>query len=1011
MIKKFISVFVSFILLFSVIWFGESEIASGFSSKQITINFYNPFYFNQTGTEAKFTNYAINKFEASNPSIHINSYYCSLDDAMSGKDTEPDIGLTSPYYIKIKSDRLCNLSSIAEEEKNVIIPSTCKPLLINGKQIGIPFCAYIDYFVYNKNMIKQPPKDFDELIAMAKNNDNSGIYGLNLNLSNLYTMAPWIKEFSDFGFKDIKSGTTTLADKSMIDYFKVIEKIANENICPPQSEHTLFEDGRAEFSDEFYYDNGIDNDRFKALDTKLKGNCAMMSFPSMNKAKPIKPDFQENAFFVTQDSNYKSEAEKFIKYMTSKEVQNKLIDFNTPSVPVNENVNADSNLKIAMKQVALGEPASLNIPDNNAVKALSDAYTNAINNILDFKLTAENAAKQAYNEVLTTIRNYNREKINKDDLYEVDTTPPKIPIFENEKNNYTVKWQKDCSSYFFNEVAHNTANLQIKDLQQSSPLYPYVQKLLNEEIISLDKSHKINLGRNLSRNDFAKLLWNLYLKRKSINLKLIFLHNPFKDVKANNKFAKYILTTKNYIPYFKEKNSNYFKGNNLISREAAITAFIKILGLNTDDTLQISNYNLADEQNISKGLEPYVSAAIQYKWIDIKTCSNSKYFCPKHPVTLGEIVKLMQNVYENLNIANSKTTYGNSYSNIQANPNGACVCQAGNKIFFTDVDNNDGLYEANSDGTGIKKLLSGPIQSINSDGDWIYFIHDNTEICRINNDGTSEKIVYSVDTYKYNDPGISNMIRIKDKLYFLENLTTDDTVYDGTSLVTINLDGSNHKTLIKDWVEKYVLLNGYIYYIDESDFGFFYRMKTNGTSIEKISNKFRELKNICIKELDVIGGNLFASCVDYQNNSTNLYFIDPENYTLTKYYINSTLGYIEACGYRICYCSRDLNSKDENSYIFTTDPNINKISKLITDPILYNINIVGDWIYYEKQIPNPNYIRWASGSIEYLGELWRVKLDGSKKQKLNISNTKLDDFNDYLTSSVNKSYILQKVKN
>lgn len=955
-------------LLISLIWIENSDTVLGSSSKQITLNFYNLFYFDTKSNEAELTDYAIEKFEKANPNIHINSYDCNLDDAMKGKNKRPDVGLTYVDDIKKNKAEICDLSSMAEDEKGNILSSTFVPLVEDKRQIGMPFCVDMDFFVYNKKIIKHVPKDFDELIAMAHNCSKNGVYGLNLSLSNYFDMGPWIKEFGDFGFKDINKGTTTFADKSMIDYFKVIAKLANAGICPPEYEENLFERGKVAFSEETPYENNMAyKKKLEAFDKKLGSDYAIMPFPSMNKNKPIKPNFSEKGLFITKNTKYKEAAEKFIKFMISKDIQDKISDFKLTSLPVNKNVKTDTKLKTLMDQVAIGEPVSFNIPEfdylNPNDRAIADAFRNATNNILQFKLTPENAAKQAYNEVLTAVRKYNKQDISENELYKVDTTPPRVPNTQNREIEINpINLKRDNSSYFYNEESVKSKTIQIKDLSKSSSLYPYVEKLLNEGIISLDKSRKVNLGKSLTRNDFSKILWNLYFKQKKINSKDEVKNNIFKDVKVNDKFSKYILATKNCISYYKGKNGYYFKGDNKLTRETAAAAIVKMLKINLDYVPKISEYNLCDKKGVVSNLEKYVSAAIQNKLIDIKKYKGKRYFCPNHSITLGELVKFLQSAYEDLNYGKSKTTYGNSFFNVNSYE-GCYACQSGNTIYFSDIAHDNKMYKANADGTGVRLLLNDSVQCINSDRNWVYCILNKTQICRIKNDGTMEKVIYSINKGKYENPYFLKIIRIKDKLYCLQNIIPADS--DGLqntniNLVSINMDGSGYKVITNDYVEKFVDYKGYIYYINASDYKTLYRIKPNGTSVEKISDKFSAFKNNAIEDLQVIDGNLVIKFSD----NRNFYTIDMNKNILTM-----------------------LN---ENNI-----PATSKGGALL--------NVVGEWIYYERMIPNPNYVEGDSNSSPGSLELWRKKLDGSKDQRLNFASN--EEFNEYIINSVSKSYI------
>jgi len=201
----------------------------------------------------------IAEFEVEHPNIQIDlEYKASLETALkaaipAGKG--PDLfiwahdwigkfaegGLLKPIdqYVESDTDYLNNLLPIARDA-----------MQYKGHYYGVPFAAETMALIYNKDMVKNPPKNFDEMkqIMEQYNDPNNGKYGI-ASPVDAYSISAWTQAFGGYYFDD-KTETPGLNDSRTIEGFQFFFN----NIWPYMAHTTdanaqvsIFTDGNAPF--------------------------------------------------------------------------------------------------------------------------------------------------------------------------------------------------------------------------------------------------------------------------------------------------------------------------------------------------------------------------------------------------------------------------------------------------------------------------------------------------------------------------------------------------------------------------------------------------------------------------------------------------------------------------------------------------------------------------------------------------------------------------------------------
>ncbi|WP_238882526.1 cell wall-binding repeat-containing protein [Clostridium sp. YIM B02551] len=241
-----------------------------------------------------------------------------------------------------------------------------------------------------------------------------------------------------------------------------------------------------------------------------------------------------------------------------------------------------------------------------------------------------------------------------------------------------------------------------------------------------------------------------------------------------------------------------------------------------------------------------------------------------------------------------------SLGNIQANiVNGGSAVRQGDWIYYAGADY--AIYKIKSDGSYKTRLVTANALDLNIKGDWLYYIADD-HISKIKTDGTNNQrisdrkvvnkmiivgdIIYVEEEYgggmtlltldgscigvqwgngrdfivSGENFYFNNMGDFEDYIYVsgpetkqLNNEHSynlnlyDDRIYFTNSdhyIIRINTDGSNRTQIGTDKAENLLVTEGWIYYSNKSDNYKLYKMKLDGSSKTKISDKTIEAFNI-----------------------------------------------------------------------------------------------------------------------------------------------------------------------
>ena len=339
------------------------------------------------------------------------------------------------------------------------------------------------------------------------------------------------------------------------------------------------------------------------------------------------------------------------------------------------------------------------------------------------------------------------------------------------------------------------------------------------------------------------------------------------------------------------------------------------------------------------------------------------------------------------------TRYGNTSGN--TNNKGFAV-KDGSKVIISYINNNEeetennhrsGVYGISSNGkvTTYETFTDDIVSySVNRSGNWIYYMKIDTQngtrdIVKTNGK-KREVLVNDISCYRNNAEYQENTEHLFDNFELLS--VVDNYVY----YINDNLNLSRTKTngkdteIIRDDIEvsDFQIYEGYIY--------------INNTDNEMIKINLKDFEDK--QDLENVNANEFQVEKDY------IYYIDKADKLVRTnlsgeeetVVVDKDVKSFNVVKNDIYYFSDYETNAEEgeagsaNKYaIYRLNTKKNETSKIVETEVAFsNINIVGDYIYYEDRIQD-NY---------YYNTLYRVKTDGTEKEDLSgkISSAEVKEF-------------------
>lgn len=254
-----------------------------------------------------------------------------------------------------------------------------------GKLYGIPYAVEALALIYNPDLLPEVPATFDELIAIAKefNNPRQNKWGFMFDILDFYFAYGFFGGYGAYVFKDTGSGLDPddigLANAGAIEAVKYLKTFRDSGLIPEGTTKDvidgLFIEGNlmAQINGPWAYAN------YKEAGAKY----AVAPLPKLSNGRYPQTFIGVKGYYISNFSDKKEEALKFIQWLTSKE--NSLKHYqDTAIIPSREdviNMPAFQENK-TFQAFAIQATRSIPMPNIPEIMQVWDPMANAITFVL-----------------------------------------------------------------------------------------------------------------------------------------------------------------------------------------------------------------------------------------------------------------------------------------------------------------------------------------------------------------------------------------------------------------------------------------------------------------------------------------------------------------------------------------------------------------------------------------------------------------------------------------------------
>lgn len=291
---------------------------------------------------------------------------------------------------------------VDDETRKQFLPGMLDAMTYKGTLYGLPLNYKSITLIYNKALVKTPPKTSTEMVKLAKSltNADSGRYGLAYWYTNFYFHAALMnafggKVFDKNGKLVLDSPQTVASIKQMMKWYK------EDGILPTEPSEALissmFNEGKAAmiFNGPWFIGE---------ISPSIKYGLALLPVIDEAGGKPMRPWLTIEGTYVSASSKQKELAYDFAKFLTSKKaglvlaLEGRQLHTNA-SVYDDKRVADDPVLNAFHNQLSSAEP----MPNLAEMTMMWSPVTTAMNKVVKGNATPEAALKEASDAIQQSI--------------------------------------------------------------------------------------------------------------------------------------------------------------------------------------------------------------------------------------------------------------------------------------------------------------------------------------------------------------------------------------------------------------------------------------------------------------------------------------------------------------------------------------------------------------------------------------------------------------------------------
>ena len=277
-----------------------------------------------------------------------------------------------------------------------------KAWTIGGKVWGYPYVVEAISLVYNKSLVKAPPKSFEEVMALDKQLSAQGKKAILWDYKNTYFTFPLLAAGGGYPFKAKPDGSYDAADTGVnnagaVAGAELLNKLLREKYMPTGSGYAEMEGGMAQGKVAMMINGPWSWDNLR----KAKIDFGVAKIPAVNGKKAV-PFVGVKGVMINKASPNKDLAVEFIEnhMLTTKGL--KMINEAEPiGAPASKayyaELKGDANIAATMASAQDGVP----MPNNPEMGRFWSAMVSALGNVMEARQTPKEAMDAAAKRILT----------------------------------------------------------------------------------------------------------------------------------------------------------------------------------------------------------------------------------------------------------------------------------------------------------------------------------------------------------------------------------------------------------------------------------------------------------------------------------------------------------------------------------------------------------------------------------------------------------------------------------
>ncbi|MCP1309083.1 ABC transporter substrate-binding protein [Paenibacillus tyrfis] len=385
------------------------------SKKQVTLKLFHRW---PKEPEKTYFESVVKEFEKQNPNIKIqlesvlNDSYKEKIRVLLGTNEPPDIFFTWSgefAYKFIRGQKALDLTPYLSRDQdwsNRLVASQVAPFALDGKTYGVPMTMDGKTFFYNKDIFKKlnlaVPKTWDELIsvldALKKNNYTPIAFGNKAPWAVSHYIGTLNQKMVDEKTlqKDYNRATGTFEDPAYVTALEKLNQLSgyfnkNVNSLEHQFARQMFIDGKAAIA-------YLQTAEIRLVEPNIKFELGFMDFPQPDggKGNPNYMTGGPEGFMISSGTQHPEEAVAFLKFLTSKEMGEKLVKdvgfFSAVKGAVNSG-NSTKAMQDAAAQIINAENTALWL-DTALDSKIVDTYLNGVQLMLNGEGTPQDVIRE-----------------------------------------------------------------------------------------------------------------------------------------------------------------------------------------------------------------------------------------------------------------------------------------------------------------------------------------------------------------------------------------------------------------------------------------------------------------------------------------------------------------------------------------------------------------------------------------------------------------------------------------